>query len=84
MPNIRRALPIIVLAALFGAASAQAVTTRYREQTSRWDNGDKCAKLAIEKYPDFTAEDNAKRDAFERRCRNARDVPGRASSSPSK
>jgi len=84
MPCLRRALPIIVLAALFGAGSAHAVTTRYREQTTRWDNGDKCAKLAIEKYPDFTPEDNAKRDAYERRCRNSRDVPGRALSSPGK
>jgi len=84
MSNFRRALPIFALAALLGAGSAHAVTTKYREQTTRWDNGDKCAKLAIEKYPDFTPEDNAKRDAYERRCRNSRDVPGRASSSSGK
>jgi hypothetical protein len=55
---------------------ALAVTSKYPEQQQKWLASDKCAKRAIEKYPDHTQEENAKREAFTRRCLNASGAPG--------
>jgi hypothetical protein len=57
-------------------------TTNQRTAQKTWSDSDKCTKQAFEKFPDYTAEETAKRDAFVRRCLNARGLPGRDSSTP--
>jgi hypothetical protein len=77
MPALARAL-VLTLVAASVPSFANAVTSKYPEQEGKWTASDKCTKRAVEKYPDYTAEDNAKRDAFLRRCLNASGAPGRA------
>lgn len=69
-------------AALFPAGEASA-TANQRTAQKVWTESDKCSKQAFERFPDYTPEDSAKRDAFTRRCLNARNLPGR-SAAPSK
>jgi len=79
-------LPVLALAALAvvlplapaaHAASASGVTAQ-RE----WSRMDKCAKQAIQKFPDHTAEDLAKRDEFIRICQRDQRVPVREGLAP--
>ena len=78
----------LAAALAFGAAAVLAAgpasaTANQRTAQKVWTDSDKCAKQAFEKYPDYTPEETAKREAFTRRCLNARSLPGR-SAAPSK
>jgi hypothetical protein len=75
----------VALAALAIAAAsipqlASAASTRYPEIQGAWTRADKCRKLAIEKYPDYTPEETAKRDAYTRRCLNNSSAKGASGS----
>lgn len=75
-------LPLAALLLLLGAVALTpglaGATTNQRTAQKSWNDSDKCAKQAAERYPDYTAEELARRDAFLRRCLNARGLPGRA------
>jgi hypothetical protein len=47
-----------------------------------WKTMDSCAKEAQERYPDFTAESNAKRDAQLKACLEQNNLPPRQLDTP--
>jgi hypothetical protein len=59
------------------ATSGTGVATQHQ-----WGVMDKCAKQAIAKFPDHTAEDLAKRDNLTRQCQRNSRVPTRDGSAP--
>jgi hypothetical protein len=71
MTALVRAAALIAVAAVSVPSMALAAQSKYPEQQQKWLASDKCVKRAAEKYPDHTAEENAKREAFTRRCINA-------------
>lgn len=82
----RPCLPVLALAALAvvlplvpaaHAASANGVVAQ-----RQWALMDKCAKEAIQKFPDHTADDLAKRDKFIHICQRDRSVPVRQGLAP--
>jgi hypothetical protein len=76
MTALVRAAAFIAVTAMSVPSTALAAKTKYPEQQQKWLYSDRCTKLAIEKYPDHTAEVNAKREAFARRCTNQYGAPG--------
>ena len=68
------ALPLVPAAQ---AASASGVAAQ-----RQWALMDKCAKQAIQKFPDHTAADLAKRDEFIRLCQRNQHVPVRQGLAP--
>jgi hypothetical protein len=65
------------LALLLGLAALQPASADDKWQTSngRWKVADKCARDAAAKYPDYTAESLAKREAMRRNCLRANSLP---------
>lgn len=76
MTALVRAAALVAVAVVSVPSMALAITSKYPEQQQKWLASDKCSKRAMEKYPDRTQEDNAKREAFTRRCVNASNAPG--------
>jgi hypothetical protein len=76
MPTLVRAVALFTVAALSIPSMALAATSKYPEQQRKWIASDKCGQLAFQKYPNHTKEENAKRDAFTRRCLNTWGAPG--------
>jgi hypothetical protein len=66
------ALALIVLgvsAGWWAAALAQGTVPGVVPQTQgQWKTADQCGKDALAKYPDYTPEGNAQREAFRRTC----------------
>ena len=78
-----RKVPIwIAFAAVAAVAAAQAATpgagtdnTRISGPAKRWRAADDCNREAFKKFPDYTQEGAAKRDAFLRQCLRDRRLP---------
>ncbi len=49
--------------------------------SSKWRAMDGCGKESFQKFPDYTTEASAKRDAFMRDCLQSKNLPPRASES---
>jgi len=48
----------------------------------QWGTMDKCVRTAIERFPDHTPADLAKRDEFTRKCQRDSRVPTREGAAP--
>ena len=75
----RFAMALLILA--LGPAAAQA-TQQGVLVMKNWRTMDQCAKEAQAAFPDFTAESNAKRDAREKECLAAKNLPPREPHAP--
>lgn len=51
--------------------------TRVEKSNKIWNQNDTCGKESFEKFPDFTAEGAAKRDAYMRNCLRKNHLPAR-------
>jgi len=67
----------MLLALLLGIATAQPTRADDKWQTSNaiWKVADRCAREAAAKYPDYTRESLAKREAMRRNCLRANNLP---------
>jgi len=72
-----RLLSPLFLALLLGLAVLPPASADDKWQTSSaiWKVADKCARDAAAKYPDYTRESLAKREAMRRNCLRANNVP---------
>ena len=72
-----RLLKPLLLALLLGLAISQPASADDKWQTSNaiWKVADKCARDAAAKYPDYTRESLAKREAMRRNCLRANNIP---------
>ncbi len=78
-------LSILVLSVLAATAlpgPARAASTNGVVSQRQWSTMDKCAKLAVGKFPDHTADDLTKRDNFIRQCQRDARVPVREGMTP--
>ena len=64
------------LAAL-AATTARADDTLLERSNKKWTQNDICGKESFRKYPDYTAESAAKRDAYMRECLRKNRLPPR-------
>ena len=53
-----------------------------RKSTTQWHTMDDCSRQAFRKYPDYTAEANAKREAFRRLCLRNKSLPAPETTTP--
>lgn len=67
---------VIAVAALAGT-SAFAEDTRLERANKKWAQSDTCGKESFRKFPDYTAEGAAKRDAYMRECLRKNRLPPR-------
>ena len=77
----------VVAAAAMTAAMATAGLaddTRLDSPRKRWQASDQCNREAFKKYPDYTQEGAAKREAYIRECLNAHHLPPQSNSSQPK
>jgi hypothetical protein len=79
---IRRVAIWIAFTALVAVAAAEAATsgagtdnTRINGPSTRWHAADDCNREAFKKYPDYTQEGAAKRDAYLRQCLRDHHLP---------
>jgi hypothetical protein len=70
---------VIAMAALLLAPTAHAVNQTVQQ---RWTQMDRCTKAALQRYPDNTPENYAKRDALARQCQLEAHVPPRQGVAP--
>ena len=72
----RRLTPLL-LVLLFALAAMPPAQADDKWQTSNalWKVADKCARDAAAKYPDYTKESLAKREAMRRNCLRANNLP---------
>ena len=75
-----RQLFVVALTLLAGAA--QAGTRQGNIVIGKWKQMDVCARQAQTAHPDFTAEENAKREAELKRCLEGRNLPPRQEPAP--
>jgi len=59
------AIGLAAVAIVIAAATADELQ---RNAAKAWKSGDKCAQDAFQKYPDYTPESNAKREAARQAC----------------
>jgi hypothetical protein len=74
----RRALALPLLAALLLVGTAlrpAGADDKWQQSNAKWKLADKCARLAAAKYPDYTPESLAKREAMRRNCLRASNIP---------
>jgi hypothetical protein len=76
------ALSFPFLAAIVMIAPAQAASSNAIVAQHQWSTMDKCAKEAIQWFPDHTAEALAQRDAYTRKCQRSARVPVREGLTP--
>jgi hypothetical protein len=74
-------LVIVLLLALIVPVAASE-TQQGLIVVKKWATMDKCAKQAQAAFPDFTAADNAKRDARLQACLEGQNLPTRAPLAP--
>jgi hypothetical protein len=76
-----RAIRILLaaLTALLLAPAAHAVNQAVQQ---KWAQMDRCTKAALQRYPDNTPENYAKRDALARQCQREGHVPPRQGVAP--
>jgi hypothetical protein len=77
----RWAIGVMATAVVLASGSAHA-TMQGTYALQRWKVMDNCAKQAQKAFPDFSAASNAKRNAAEKNCLNASNLPPREPSSP--
>ncbi|HZS84251.1 MAG TPA: hypothetical protein VFA50_15360 [Stellaceae bacterium] len=70
----------IALSGLLLLAPAAFAVNQTVEQ--KWALMDRCTKMALQKYPDNTPDNYAKRDAFARQCQRQSRVPVRQNLAP--
>jgi hypothetical protein len=75
-------LAVSLVAATALLDSAQATSSSAVAQQRQWGLMDKCVRQGIEKFPDHTAEDLAKRDNFARQCQRNFRTPVREGMAP--
>ncbi|HXP75694.1 MAG TPA: hypothetical protein VN823_16245 [Stellaceae bacterium] len=51
--------------------------TRLENSNKMWNQNDTCGKESFQKFPDYTAEGAAKRDAYMRECLRKHHLPPR-------
>jgi len=66
----------VVFAAFLAASSAQA-SQQGTQMMKNWKAADLCAKKAQQAFPNYTAENNAKRDAALKQCLEQQNLPPR-------
>ncbi len=71
---------VLLLALVVPAAATQ--TQQGLIVVKRWAAMDNCAKQAQAAFPDFTAADNAKREARLQACLEGQNLPSRAPLAP--
>lgn len=72
---------LLLVVAGLGAAdmgSARAASIRQQQSFAVWRKEDDCAHDAFLKFPDYTVESNARREAATRACEKRRHVLSRA------
>jgi len=57
----------LVLAMVVAPLAARADANQ-KNSSAAWRQADRCAQQAFQKFPDYTAESNAKREAARRAC----------------
>jgi hypothetical protein len=72
----------LTLAALAGAPDAMAAGDRSKPITAQWAAMDNCSKASFKQFPDYTADDAARRDAFVRQCLRSGHLPPRNDLNP--
>jgi hypothetical protein len=79
-------IPLLLVATIFGAVSAQAGSVREQQAMAAWRKQDECARAAFVKFPDYVPESNAKRAEATRQCERDNRLPERlpANESPIK
>ena len=75
-------LIVAVLAATAPFGPAQATSQTAVATQRQWGVMDKCARMAIAKFPDHTAADLNKRDDYARQCQRDSRVPVREGLTP--
>ncbi len=70
-----RGVALALLAASIGAGAARATDVREQQSVAVWHKQDECARAAFVKFPDYTAESNAKRDRATRDCEIRNHLP---------
>jgi hypothetical protein len=76
------ALSFSLLSAIVLISPAQAASGNAIASQRQWSVMDKCAKDAMMKFPDQTAEGLAQRDAYIRKCQRDSRVPVRQGLAP--
>jgi|GEM_PF-2394361 hypothetical protein len=51
--------------------------TQLQKSNKMWEQSDNCGKESFQKYPDYTADGAAKRDAYMRACLRRHHLPPR-------
>ena len=69
-----RSLVFIAFAAGFLSSAAHAANGNGIVIEKQWGAMDKCARQAVDKFPDHTADDLTKRDAYTRKCQDRKSV----------
>jgi len=66
--TMARAVAIGLAAAIVSALVPARADQVQRSASAAWKQGDRCAQDAFKKFPDYTPEANAKREAARRAC----------------
>lgn len=72
----RRLLGAVAIAAMLAASGANA-DTRLETSNKKWTQMDTCSRQSFQKFPDYTVEGSAKRDAYVRDCLRTHRLPPR-------
>jgi hypothetical protein len=82
----RRIVPLVVIAASCIAASESRAPlwgySPWKQSESVWRLMDLCRRNALKQFPNYTPEDNAKRERAERQCQQANNLPYVSPQSP--
>ncbi len=73
MPIAR--LPRLVLTAGLALLPLSALADQSQQSVGAWRQADACAREAFQRYPDYTAESNAKREAARLECLRGHRLP---------
>jgi hypothetical protein len=72
---IRASLAILLLAAVAVLPSRAHADSSQANSFAAWRQGDDCARQAFRKFPDYTKDGNAKREAARRECLRQHRLP---------
>lgn len=73
---------LVALSTVSLAPAAIAASEPATSSTQRWRSMDGCSKESFRKFPDYTTEASAQRDAFVRECLQSQNLPPRATEIP--
>jgi hypothetical protein len=78
LPMTRRVrFAALIIAVLLPTLPANAVTQQGVQTMKKWAISDKCAQMAQRKFPDYTAEAQAKRNELMQQCLGQQNLPPR-------